>query len=96
MTGDCVTKEELENTISLELRRSAKDNGVKVGLNKPSTMLMDIYDALYDKFGPKVKVVVLIDEYDSPIQSVITDPKRAEDNRSVLHFFYNKLKTFSD
>jgi hypothetical protein len=88
--------ERLENTISSKLNRAAIENGLKVARAEPSVMLEDIFSAFMEKFGPNVEVVVLIDEYDSPIQSVITDPKRAEENRSVLHSFYNQLKALSD
>ncbi|MDR1109169.1 MAG: ATP-binding protein [Deltaproteobacteria bacterium] len=96
MTGACDTKEELKNSISSELRRAAVMNGLKVAFLEPSLMLGEIFAALMEKFGPDVEATVLIDEYDAPIQSVIADPVRARENRSVLHSFYGKLKTLSD
>ncbi|GHT56455.1 ATPase AAA [Bacteroidia bacterium] len=38
------------------------------------------------------QVVVLIDEYDKPIIDNLTDIKRAEANRTILHDFYQILK----
>jgi hypothetical protein len=96
MTGACDTKERLENSISGSLERTAITNGVEVPFLEPSLMLDRIFSSLMRKFGPEVKVVVLIDEYDAPIHSVITDPERARENRSVLHSFYGQLKALSD
>jgi hypothetical protein len=71
-------------------------NGIELAIAEPSFMLERFFSALIRKHGPYVKVVVLIDEYDSPIQSVIADPIRADENRKVLHSFYNTLKSLSD
>jgi hypothetical protein len=59
-------------------------------------MLVEIFIAFMEKFGRRVKVVILIDEYDSPVRSALSDPRRAEENRSVLLSFYGKIKSLSD
>jgi hypothetical protein len=96
MTSASDTKEELKNTISGKLVRAGKSAGIETTFAEPSLMLEMMFSAFMNKFGTNVQVVVLIDEYDSPIQSVITNVQKAEENRSVLHSFYNELKTLSD
>ena len=55
----------------------------------PSTMLSRTIDTLYREYG---EVVVIIDEYDAPLTSTLSNPEMAEKIRSVLNSFYATLK----
>ena len=55
----------------------------------PSTMLSRAIDTLYREYG---EVVVIIDEYDAPLTSTLSNPEMAEKIRSVLNSFYATLK----
>ena len=46
--------------------------------------------------SPTKKIVVLIDEYDVPVQGFLDNPKELKLIRKLLHDFYEKLKTNSD
>jgi glycogen synthase len=60
----------------------------------PGDVLKNLVSALKERSGERV--VVLIDEYDAPIQSQIGDGAQAVKNREVLHDFYSALKTLTD
>ena len=55
----------------------------------PSTMLSRAIDTLYREYG---EVVVIIDEYDAPLTSTLSNPEMAEKIRSVLNSFFATLK----
>ena len=55
----------------------------------PSTMLSRTIDTLYREYG---EVVIIIDEYDAPLTSTLSNPEMAEKIRSVLNSFYATLK----
>ncbi|MDR1111697.1 MAG: ATP-binding protein [Deltaproteobacteria bacterium] len=99
------TTEGLRNTISVRLIEAASDNGLdlndeakKRGLRfdaqAPGDLLLVLVNALTAKTG--LQAVVLIDEYDAPVQSVISEPGQAERIRDVLHDFYSVLKLLAD
>ena len=55
----------------------------------PSTMLSRAIDTLYREYG---EVVIIIDEYDAPLTSTLSNPEMAEKIRSVLNSFFATLK----
>jgi hypothetical protein len=96
MTGECGTEDSLRATIITEVRRAARANGLEdVSGTFPGDILKNLVDALYWKTGKK-GVAILIDEYDAPIQSKISNIPQAVKNRVVLHDFYSALKTLAD
>ena len=62
----------------------------------PSTMLSRAIDTLYREYGEVYReygeVVIIIDEYDAPLTSTLSNPEMAEKIRSVLNSFYATLK----
>jgi hypothetical protein len=79
---------------SLSLKEITDKEGLELNEQKPGLLLEFLIT--YLKNRENKKVVVLIDEYDAPIQSVITNASKANDVRKVLHDFYSSLKTMSD
>ncbi|MDR1310112.1 MAG: ATP-binding protein [Deltaproteobacteria bacterium] len=78
----------------LDAPKLVQDKGLNFSDIPPNSLLEIILQTLHDKTDKKV--VVLIDEYDSPIQSVISDSSLADEIRKELHNFYSSLKTYSD
>lgn len=96
MSGSFDSKERLEKGIASQLADAASDNGLKIERDEPSLMLREIFSAIKEKNGKKAKVVILIDDYDQPILSVLKDSKQIEENHSALHSFYGTLKSYAD
>jgi hypothetical protein len=95
MAGDCKSAEVLENNITGKLRHIFKKNGLTAPASAtPGVMLDDLVRSLKSTTG--TSVAVLIDEYDAPIQGVISNLAQADKNRAVLHDFYSSLKALSD
>ncbi|WP_459997257.1 AAA family ATPase, partial [Marinitoga arctica] len=55
------------------------------------TKFGNLIEELYAKY--KEKVVILIDEYESPILEHINNKEKAEEFRAFLREFYKKVKT---
>lgn len=85
------TGEELNGSLITELEEIAEENELEIA-SPPNCgeMLKKVLQALYKKSG---YVVVLIDEYDSPILNYISDLEKAEEMRAVLRSFYKVLKS---
>jgi hypothetical protein len=98
MTGPSDTPEALQTTIMNQLENAASDNGLSVERTSPSIMLTKIMIALKQRAADKKgeKTVVLIDEYDAPVHSVISSPAQAEKILKELHDFYVSFKTYAD
>ena len=83
--------EELNQSLIREMEEVSEKNGLGV---KPEPncgkMLKNVIRSLYECGG---YVVVLIDEYDSPILNHISDLSKAEEMRGVLRSFYKVLKS---
>lgn len=85
------TGEELNGSLITELEEIVKVNELEIAYQTNSgKMLKKVLQALYKKSG---YVVVLIDEYDSPILNYISNQEKAEEMRAVLRSFYKVLKS---
>ncbi|MCL1849080.1 MAG: ATP-binding protein [Clostridiales bacterium] len=85
------TPEVLCESLSVELRKQIRDEGLDIDANLPSDLFKNLIEMLYRKY--KQTVVVLIDEYDKPILDHILDASMAEANRAVIRGFYGVLKS---
>ena len=85
------TPEILEESISRELRKRARDEDVFVDEDISSGIFKTLIEGLCKKYNKRV--VVLIDEYDKPILDHLVDPETAEANRQVIKSFYGILKS---
>ena len=85
------TPEILEESISRELRKRARNEDLLVDEDIPSEIFKTLIESLHKKYGKRV--VVLIDEYDKPILDHLTDLETAEANRQVIKGFYGILKS---
>jgi hypothetical protein len=81
----------LKQSIMDLLEDAAKSEQVGLWGAEPSALFRRLIDALYEKYGERV--VILIDEYDKPILDHIADTETAEANRAVLRSFYGVLKS---
>lgn len=79
-----------ENHFSHRLQFMASDYGISLPKADYLTQFSYLLHLLYKKMGKKV--VVLIDEYDSPVTTYINDPQKANENRTLLQGFYRTLK----
>ncbi|MDR3228611.1 MAG: ATP-binding protein, partial [Puniceicoccales bacterium] len=68
----------------------AKDYQVVLSENTLPDKFRELIEKLHVSTGQQV--VVLIDEYDKPITDNLLTPDIAEDNRKILHSFYQILK----
>jgi hypothetical protein len=60
----------------------------------PGNILTKLVSKFY--YPERVRVAILIDEYDVPIQKAIGDVARAEINHDVLSDFYSSIKALAD
>ena len=90
--GTCVAenKEEMAAYLLHELDRTARDYGIP---SREGDYVMQFENLIWDlsKLYPTGKVVILVDEYDKPILSNITNEKVSEILR-VLKGFYGVIK----
>lgn len=85
------TGEELNESLIMELEEIALVNELKIATPPHcGKMLRNVIRALYEKSG---YVVMLIDEYDSPILNYISNLEKADEMREVLRSFYKVLKS---
>jgi hypothetical protein len=84
------------HSLSKLVQSAAKAEKVKVDLDLPNIMLASLIEELYEKYGEKEKVAILIDEYDAPIVRHIDNPRKAEAVRGDLADFYAMLKSNQD
>ena len=89
-TAKMGTTEDLFRQISMQLTRMEKKYGMTRDGDDVTTRLFNLVANLYDKTGKEV--VVLIDEYDAPLLTVLHDPERLEPMRTALQSFYSPLK----
>lgn len=78
------------NDFQIALFDEAERNGLATAKDEPSTML----NAILKKAGKKV--VIIVDEYDSPIIDSYMDKKKADRIRDTLSTFYTVIKNNDD
>nr|VFJ72785.1 MAG: PD-(D/E)XK nuclease superfamily protein [Candidatus Kentron sp. FM]VFJ73032.1 MAG: PD-(D/E)XK nuclease superfamily protein [Candidatus Kentron sp. FM]VFK20864.1 MAG: PD-(D/E)XK nuclease superfamily protein [Candidatus Kentron sp. FM] len=84
------TPDEFESGLIGRLDKAAIDHGLEpVAFARAAAAFDDLIDRLAEKKG---KVVVLVDEYDSPILEYLTDTPKALEMRGRLQNFYTILK----
>jgi hypothetical protein len=81
----------LIDDIKEQLRAYAEAEDISVEASTPGSMLSNLISKLKLKYARNV--VLLIDEYDSPVSDHIDDIDLAEANREALKYFYYKLKS---
>ena len=84
------TVEDLDNVIATQLKWAEKDNGLTANNGDITTRMGNLVKNLYAK--TREKVVILIDEYDAPLLTVLHDKERLEAIRTELQSFYSPLK----
>ena len=82
--------ERLVSNLSDKLINIANDYNLEIKPNDLGLLFEELISKLYSKFDKSV--VVLIDEYDSPIVSNISNPELAKKNRKALSDFFKTLK----
>ncbi len=78
------------NAIALSAARTL---GIEVEKNEdPSQTFLSLWEVIKER---NLQVVVLIDEYDMPLQGYLNDPENFERVRKMMHDFYVRLKSYS-
>lgn len=91
MSGlDTRSAERFETSISFRLHSMAERAGIGLIAISSGDRLYELIEKLYAKTGSRV--VVLIDEYDKPIQDILHKPDLAAEIREILRNFYTILK----
>jgi hypothetical protein len=90
LTTGNYTPEIVIGDIKKKLRVIAEFYGIALSDDTPQSMLTSLILDLKSKYNKNV--VLLIDEYDDPISSMIDKPDIAEKNSYVLRDFYSVLK----
>ena len=89
-TAKMGTIEDLFNQINMQLKRMERLYGQNRDGDDVTTRFFNLVTNLYDKTGKQV--VVLIDEYDAPLLTVLHDPQCLEPMRTAMQSFYSPLK----
>ncbi|KKP35079.1 MAG: AAA-ATPase [candidate division TM6 bacterium GW2011_GWF2_32_72] len=88
---DSDAPEDLTSSLMRKLNKIAKSYKlIKIAQTTPGEMLEDLIVLLQEKFGQNV--VIIIDEYDSPIINHIEDLQKAKELQEVLRKFYTCIK----
>ncbi|GHT21737.1 hypothetical protein FACS189430_02310 [Bacteroidia bacterium] len=87
------SKEEIERDVSTFLKRQADLYDISLVSEYAASLFAELIESLHRKTGNKV--VVLIDEYDSPILDTMNQPE-ADGVRNFLQNFYKRLKATDD
>jgi hypothetical protein len=85
------TPDDLADRLEFKLKEMAEENGIILTANSYDEMLGQLLKRMYVKYG--ASVVILVDEYDSPVTTYMSNRELAESNRDVLHGFYQAMKT---
>ena len=88
--GDFSNTERLRRTVVTRLAAAAGRAGVALDCATPSDGLANLIEALRNKHGRRV--VVLVDEYDKPILDNLRRPEVARANRDFLSGLYGTFK----
>ena len=84
------TVEDFEENVNSSLASMEEEFGIAKTSDSPGTRLKDLVERIYKKNGKQV--VLLIDEYDAPLLTVLHDPERLETMRTELQSFYSPIK----
>ncbi len=82
--------EEFKESLAFRLGLLAKGAGIVLEASSPADRLDELIEGWNIKSGKRV--VVLVDEYDKPIQDVLHKPELAAEIREILRNFYTILK----
>ncbi len=85
-----MNKAELESELNVKLMDYEEIYGRRDGEDRPNQRLQGLVKRAYEKTGQKV--VVLIDEYDSPLLDVVHEEEDLPILRNVMRNFYSPLK----
>ena len=84
------TIDDLYVQLRIQLERNEKRHGIHTDITNISERFQKLVTSLYEKTG--TQVVVLIDEYDAPLLTVLHDHDHLEQMRTELQAFYSPLK----
>ena len=87
-------EDDLQNLLEGQFREWERDFGVNDIETKVSTRFRNIIKAAYRTSGQPV--VVLIDEYDSPLVAALDDAQRQDSHRTLLKSVYINLKDLNE
>lgn len=88
---DAHSRPDLESHLVSRLTRLARQTDVTVDITqRPAPLLEELIEALYLKH--RRPLVVLVDEYDTPIAENMDRPEALDDALSVMRAFYGALK----
>ena len=90
-SGDYTDPNILHDILKKNLSKWEKQFGIEQVDNSLSLRFIDIITRAHEKTGKNV--VVLVDEYDKPLISTITDKELQEEYRTTLKDFYSVMKT---
>ena len=82
---------EIKNTTSILVRENAKNLDIALSDSQiPGVLFKELIIKAFQKYNHRV--VILIDEYDSPYTDFVNNPKMANKVRDVLRNFYTQIK----
>ena len=84
------TVDDLHVQLRIQIERNEDRHGIHTDITNLSERFQNLVTSLYKKTG--TQVVVLIDEYDAPLLTVLHDKERLEQMRTELQAFYSPLK----
>jgi len=84
------TVEDFEDSVNSSLASMEETYGVVKTADNLATRFKELVECIYKRTGKQV--VVLIDEYDAPLLTVLHDPERLEKMRTALQSFYSPIK----
>ena len=93
-SGDFTDTKGLYDVLSKNLAKWEKQFGLDQSEGTPSLRFVDLIYRIYERTGKKV--VVLVDEYDKPLISSISNKELQNKLRIILKDFYSALKTCDD
>ncbi|MBR0301437.1 MAG: AAA family ATPase [Bacteroidales bacterium] len=85
-----LNQEQLYEKLDLVFKENEERLGLDHFVGLPGTQLQVLIKRAYEKYGQEV--VVLIDEYDSPLSGVIFDSEKALAFKNIMREFYAPLK----
>ncbi|MDR1084035.1 MAG: AAA family ATPase [Deltaproteobacteria bacterium] len=83
--------DKLEGSLISKLKIVAENENITIGRNQPSDYFEALINKLYGKYGRQV--AALVDEYDAPILSKLTETDLADQIRETLGKFHSVMKS---